>query len=192
VAVTPFRNRLYLIARDSGTGSLVITSAADLQRWDPWKPLPASSLAPSSPLPRPGWEIACTGSGSPTPRKPPQSSVVVSNSPQDGVTRTGWAVVEGGARPEGMPQTDQPADVAASLFDGRLYITSRWQPTSTGAAYVAVNFSSDGLNWSGWRQPQTTESYRPGTAPAIAGVGNHLYILAADADSPAPAQVSVH
>ena len=98
-------------------------------------------------------------------KKPPLSSVVVVNSTQDGVTWTGWEPVEGGARPEGMAQTDQPLDVAASQFDGRLYIASRWQPAGTGAAYTAVNFSSDGPNWSGWRQPETTTSYQPGAAP---------------------------
>ncbi len=114
-------------------------------------------------------------------RRPPLSSVVVGNSTQDGITWTGWEPVEGGQRPEGAPQTDQPVDVAASHFDGRLYIASRWQPADTHAVYAAVNFSSDGVNWSGWRQ----RGLKPGAAIGIAGVGNHLYVFAGTGDASA-------
>jgi hypothetical protein len=169
-----------------------MTSTSDLQRWDPWAPLPASSLAPASPVTAAWLGERLYVFGITDTKKPPLSTVVVVNSTQDGVTWTGWEVLEGGARPEGMAQTDQPLDVAASQFDGRLYIASRWQPAGTGAAYAAVNFSSDGVNWSGWRQPESTTSYQPGATPAIAGIGDHLYVFAADTGTAAPAQVSVH
>ena len=114
-------------------------------------------------------------------KKPPLSSVVVGNSTLDGITWTGWEVVEGGARPEGASQTDQPVDVAASHFDGRLYLASRWQPSGAGAAYAAVNFSSDGVNWSGWRQ----RDLQPGAPLGVAGVGNHLYVFGGKGDTSA-------
>lgn len=193
-AATAFGNRLHLVARDSSTGSLVMTSTSDLQLWESWVPLPASSLAPASPVAAARLADRLYVFGITDTKKPPLSSVVVGNSTADGVTWTGWQVIEGGARPEGMPPTDQPVDVTASHFEGRLYIASRWQPSGTDAAYVAVNFSSDGLNWSGWRQPQasTPNEFTPGAAPGIAGGGNHLYVFAVDADSSGPAPVSVH
>ena len=192
VAATPFANRLYLIARDSSTGSLVMTSTSDLQRWNGWAPVPTSGLAPPSPVAAAWLADRLYLFGIIDTEKPRGTSEVVVNSTQDGVTWTGWEMVEEGARPEGMAQTDQPLDVAASHFDGRLYIASRWQPAGTGAAYAAVNFSSDGVNWSGWRQPEATTGYQPGATPAIAGVGNHLYVFAAGPSTAAPAQVSVH
>ena len=181
VAATPFGNRLHLIARDSGTGVLAMTSAADLQRWDPWTPLPASSLAPTSPVAAAWLGQRLYVFGITDTKKPPLSSVVVGNSTLDGITWTGWEVVEGGARPEGASQTDQPVDVAASHFDGRLYLASRWQPSGAGAAYAAVNFSSDGVNWSGWRQ----RDLQPGAPLGVAGVGNHLYVFGGKGDTSA-------
>ena len=190
VAATPFGNRLHLIARNASTGALVTTSTADLLRWDPWAPLPPSSLAPASPVAAAALGGRMYVFGITDTKKPPMSAVVVVNSTQDGITWTGWEVVEEGVRPEGMLQTDQPVDVAASRFGDLLYLASRWQLAGTGAAYTAVNFSADGLNWSGWRQPETGAPYQPGAVPGIAGVGNHLYVLAANTGS--PGTVSVH
>jgi hypothetical protein len=44
--------------------------------------------------------------------------------------------------------------------------------------YVAVNFTSDGDNWSGWRIPDSTVQFQPAATAGLAAVGNHLYILA--------------
>jgi hypothetical protein len=44
--------------------------------------------------------------------------------------------------------------------------------------YVAVDFSGDGANWSGWRVPSSTLEFQPGDAPAVAANGNHVYVLA--------------
>jgi hypothetical protein len=193
VAATEFRNRLNLIARDAGTGSLMRTSTADLLLWDPWAPLPPSSLAPSSRVAAASlggriYVFGITDTG-----KPPESEVVVCNSSQDGITWTGWQVVEGGVRPERRLPTDQPLDVAAARFGDRLYIASRWLPAGSAEAYVAVNFTSDGSNWSGWRQPASTEAFHPALGLSLAGVENHLYVFgsAGDDSSPTPS-VWVH
>jgi hypothetical protein len=193
VAVTEFGNRLNIIARDSGTGSLVRTSTADLLLWDPWVPLPASALAPASPVATTSLGGRIYVFGISDTKKPPESSVVVCNSSQDGITWSGWQVVEGGVRPERSLPTDQPLDVAAAQFGDRIYIASRWQPEGGANAYVAVNFSSDGINWSGWRQPESTEPFHAAFGLGIAGLDHHLYVFASDADdsSPTPA-VSVH
>jgi len=189
VAATEFGNRLNIFARDSGTGSLVRTSTADLLRWDPWAPLPPSPLAPASPVATTSLGGRIYVFGITDTRKPPETSVVVCNSSQDGTTWSGWQEVEAGARPEGSLATDQPLDVAVTLFGDRIYIASRWQATGGANPYVAVNFSSDGTNWSGWRQPQSTEAFHAGLGVGIAGLDHHIYVFASAADdtSPTPA-----
>ena len=89
VAVTPFANRLHLIARDSSTGSLVMTSASDLLRWSPWTPLPASGLTPPSPVAAAWLTDRLYLFGITDTKNPPRSTEVVVSSTQDGVTWTG-------------------------------------------------------------------------------------------------------
>jgi hypothetical protein len=193
VAAATFANRLYLFARDSGTGSLEMTSTSDLQRWNGWAPVPVSGLAPRSPVAASEQAGRLYLFGITDTEKPIGTSEVVVNSTADGVTWSGWQMLEEGARPEGAAQTDQPLDVTASPFEGRLHLASRWQPAGQGtAAYTAVNFSADGVNWSGWRQPEATVADNPGATPALAGVGHHLYVFTAGPAAGGPAQISVH
>lgn len=109
------------------------------------------------------------------------ASVIMRNSTSDGVTWSGWDQVEGGLRPEGAAAADEPLDVAAGIFHDRIYVTSRWESTEGSAyetGYLAVNFSADGDDWSGWRIPQAESVYQAGNSAGLAAVGSHLYILA--------------
>jgi hypothetical protein len=113
--------------------------------------------------------------------KPPESKVVVVTSTDDTLVWTPWTLVEEGIRPEGRPAVDQPMDVAATSFGDRLYLASRWmgpESETDPGPYVAVDFSGDGTNWSGWRVPTSTLAFQPGDAPAVAANGNHVYVLA--------------
>ncbi len=132
ITTAAFRHRLYLLARDSGTNHLRMTSTADLDTFNPW----VDVLEPAG--------------------FPPVSSVAA-----------------------------EPLDVAAGIFRDRIYLATRWKPTN----HIALNFSEDGANWSGWRIPQfdVDPAFDPadlqfGATAALAPVGNHLYIFAPTLD----------
>ncbi|MGO9297426.1 MAG: hypothetical protein ACLP52_26700 [Streptosporangiaceae bacterium] len=118
--------------------------------------------------------------------KPPETAVVVRNATADGTNWAGWGEVETGARPAGSPASDQPLDVAATVFRDRVYVATRWQSSNTAAGdYMGVNFSADGGNWSGWRLPPSTVSCQPAATAGLAAVGNHPYIMTPQIDSAA-------
>ena len=118
--------------------------------------MPAAGLRPDSPV-----TAAVLGDrlflfGIYDTGKPPESKVVVVTSTDDTLVWTPWTLVEEGVRPEGRPAVDQPMDVAATTFGDRLYLASRWmgpESETDPGPYVAVDFSGDGTNWSGWRVP---------------------------------------
>jgi hypothetical protein len=188
IATSVFRNRLFLFAHDSTTDSLRLTSSADLIAWSSWVDVPPSGLPPVS-------AVASAALGDTLhlfrvfdSRK--EENVVMHTSTVDGTTWTGWAVVEGGIRLEELPGADV-LDVEATVFRDRVYLASRWKATD-GSARIAVNFSGDGENWSGWRIPQSTAEplldylstaqpplvLQPNAPPGLAPLNNHLYILA--------------
>jgi hypothetical protein len=181
IAIVEFGHRLHIFARDSGTSVLRFISSSDLLVWSSWQDVPAAGLGPDSPV-----AAAVLGDrlflfGIYDTGKPPESKVVVVTSTADTVTWTPWNLVEGGLRPEDRPAADQPLDVAATTFGDRLYLATRWQGPSGESdpgPYVAVNFSGDGSNWSGWRVPASTLAFAPSTAPAVAANGNHVYVAA--------------
>jgi hypothetical protein len=178
IATAVFRNRLYLFARDSATNALRVTSSADLDSWDPWATIPRSGSPPASAVAATALGDTLYVFGVHQTGQPPQTAVV-RNSTQDGSTWTGWDLVEAGARPE--VRAAQPLDVAATAFRDRVYIASRWQSKDSAGEnifYVAVNFSGDGDNWSGWRRPESVNQIQASATPGLAAVGNHLYILA--------------
>jgi hypothetical protein len=186
IATVEFGHRLHVFARDAATSVLRFTSSSDLLTWAPWENVPAAGLRPASPV-----AAAVLGDrlflfGIYDTGKPPESQVVVVASTDDTVVWTPWTLVEGGARPEDRPPVDQPLDVAATAFGGRLYVASRWMgpgSESDPGPYLAVNFSGDGTNWSGWRVPPSTVPFPPSTAVAAAANGNHVYLLAPMLDS---------
>ena len=195
VAAAAFRSRLYVFARDSTTGALRVTSSADVMQWEPWTDVPTGGLGAMSAVAAAALGDTLHLFGLHDTKKPPESNVVVHNSTGDGAVWAGWDVVENGARPEGQPSADQPLDVSATEFDDRVYIASRWGLTNTDSQYMAVNFSGDGENWSGWRQPESpTLVFRPGGTAGLAAAGNHLYVLAPtlQATEGANAPVSAH
>jgi len=134
IATAAFRNRLYLFARDSASGALRATSSADLESWNAWVDVPSGGLAPTSAVAAAALGDTLHLFGLHDTNKPPRTNVVVHNSTVDGGNWTGWSIVENGARPERQPQTDQPLDVAATVFGNRVYIASRWESASTGGA----------------------------------------------------------
>jgi hypothetical protein len=116
--------------------------------------------------------------------KPPGTSVVAHNSTGDGITWTGWVEVENGARPLGQP-TAQPVDVAATVFRDRIYLATRWEDAAgTQSFFMAVNFSGDASNWSGWRSPESTVDFLPAATAGVAPLNHHLYIAAPQIASP--------
>lgn len=202
IATAVFRHRLYVIARDSATNGLRITSTDDLVTWDPWTDIPA----PGGPVVLPGSAVVATSVAaaaladalhifvvySARARRAGGASVrsLLHNSTLQGSTWTGWQEVERGTKLEGG---GMPLDVAALAFQGRVYIASRWDtvriPLPEGETFstdvIAVNFSEDGENWSGWRipledHPRVIQDRAAGTTAALAGLGNHLYIFARD------------
>jgi hypothetical protein len=181
IATVEFGHRLYIFARDGATSVLRFTSSSDLLIWSPWEDVPAVGLRPDSPV-----AAAVLGDrlflfGIYDTGKPPKSKVVVVTSTDDTLVWTPWTLVEEGIRPEGRPAVDQPMDVAATSFGDRLYLASRWmgpESETDPGPYVAVDFSGDGTNWSGWRVPTSTLAFQPGDAPAVAANGNHVYVLA--------------
>jgi hypothetical protein len=182
IATAVFRSRLYVFGRDSSSNSLRLASTADLLAWSPWADVPMAGLSPTSPVAAAALGDRLYIFGINQTGKPPEIGAVVSNSTLDGTTWTGWTEVEAGLRPAGMPSADEALDVAASVDQGRLYIAARWQSATTTAGqnsyYVAVNFTSDGDNWSGWRIPDSTVQFQPAATAGLVAVGNHLYILA--------------
>jgi hypothetical protein len=187
IATAVFRHRLYLLARDSGTSHLRVTSTADLETFSSWVDIgqpggfpPVSAVA-----------AAVLGESFHTEetlhifgvfqnsKDPSHGTVIMHNSTADGNAWTGWTIVEGGAHPEGSAA--EPLDVAAGIFQDRIYLATRWKPTN----HIAVNFSEDGTNWSGWRVPQydadpdiDPSDLEFAATASLAAVGNHLYIFA--------------
>jgi len=178
IATAVFRNRLYLFARDSATNALRVTSSADLESWDTWTTIPRSGPPPASAVTAVALEDTLYVFGVHQTGQSPQTAVV-RNTTHDGNTWTGWDLVEAGARPD--IRAAHPLDVAATVFRDRIYIASRWQSEDSAGKnifYVAVNFSGDGDNWSGWRRPESIAQHQASATPGLAAVGNHLYILA--------------
>jgi hypothetical protein len=180
VAAAVFRDRMYVIARESASGQLRLTSTADMRIWNSWTDVPPTG-SPS------GSAVAAAALGDKlyifgvfsTGKSP--ASVIMRNSTSDGVTWSGWDQVEAGLRPEGAAAADEPLDVAAGIFHDRIYLTSRWESTEGSAyetGYLTVNFSADGDDWSGWRIPQPESVFQARNAAGLAAVGSHLYILA--------------
>jgi hypothetical protein len=181
VAVTVFRDRLYMVARDSISSELLMTSTSDLRIWSPWVNLPPA-MQPASPVAAAtlGDKLFIFGVFK-TRRN--QDLVILRNWTTDGLAWSGWDMVEAGLRPgEGTP-ADYPLDVAAGIFEGRIYIASRWASPPPDQEheehyYVAVNFSEDGDDWSEWRIPQSDVSVEPSGSPGLAAVDNHFYLFA--------------
>jgi hypothetical protein len=173
IATTVFRHRLYLLARDSASSQLRMTSTSDLRLWNPWVDVPPA-MQPASPVAAAtlGERLFIFGIFK-TGKSP--DLVILRNSTSDGSTWSGWDLVEAGLRPEQGSPTDYPVDVAAGIFQGRLYIACRW---AAPAYYIAVNFSEDGDNWSGWRIPESDVEVQPSGPAGLAAVHNHLYIFA--------------
>ena len=181
IATVAFQHRLYLLARDSGTNHLRMISTDDLDRYSPWVDIaepagfPPVSSAAAAVLGETLHIFVLYKNTKSRTREP----VIMHNSTADGSTWAGWNTVEGGAHPEGP--TAEPLDVAAGIFQNRVYLAARWQPTN----HIALNFSEDGVNWSGWRIPQydVDPDFDPtdlqfGATAALASGGNHLYVFA--------------
>lgn len=181
IAVAVVRDRLYMVARDSTSSQLRISSTSDLRIWNPWVDVPPM-LQSASPV-----AVATLGDklfvfGVFKSRRN-QELVIMRNSTTDGLAWTGWNIVEAGLRPEEGTPADDPLDVAAGVFEGRIYIATRWtspppDQEHEGRYYVAVNFSEDGDDWSGWRIPQSDATVEPSGPPGLAPVDNHLYLFA--------------
>jgi hypothetical protein len=178
IATAVFRNRLYLFARDS-TGALQYTSTADIDSWNAWVNVPGAGLSHDSAVTAAAlddtlyiFDVHQTG-------KTSEPAVVVWNSTVDGSAWTGWDMVEGGVQPGGLAK---PLDVSATTFRDRVYIASRWESSDATRHFMAVNFSADGANWSGWREPESTVQYQPSATAGLAAVGNHLYIFTPQMD----------
>jgi hypothetical protein len=181
IASVVFRNRLYLLARDLTTGFLNVTSSTDLESWEPWAQLPKSALSPAYRVAAAVLRDTLFVFGIHQIGTDQNSAVVVRTSTLDGITWTGWEQVEAGAFfPEHEIGTTQPLYISATVFRDRVYIATPWKFTDmTGEIryYVAVNFSGDGENWSGWRQPESILAFESGASVGLAAVGNHLYIV---------------
>jgi hypothetical protein len=194
IATVAFGNRLSVFAYD-GAGHLQAASTADLEVWAGWAAVPPVGMVPSS-----GVAAAALGGTLhlfglfPDP-KAPQTSFVVHNSSMDGSTWSGWSLVERGGHPVEAP-SDTPLDVAATASTDRVYLVTRWRTASPGgqtSAYIAVNFSGDGENWSGWREPEATPPPEPSNSPAITFLGDHVYVASPTVDAVGDnTQVLVH
>jgi hypothetical protein len=191
-ATSVFAHRLHVVASDSSTGQLRVTSTPDLLTWSPWVNLPSPGLARTSAPAAAALDDQLFVFAVFDTLKAPNPLVVMRTSSADGASWTPWTLVESGFHPQNAA-TDRPLDVAAGTSGDRVYIATRWQPT-TGAPetpYIAHNFSEDGQNWSGWRRPPANTDFRAATTPGLAAVGNHLYTLAARADSGASDDLSI-
>lgn len=178
VALAELHNRLCMLARESGSQSLQITFTSDVRAWTPWAVVPAAGLAPTAAV------AAATLNGTlflfglyVTGKTP--GVVVVVNSSSDGSTWSGWGEVEFGLRPEQGLTSDVPLDVAATAFEGELHLAVRWKSETNleTTHYVATNSSRDGTDWSGWRIPDSDNTFAPSSSSAVAGTDGHLYIL---------------
>lgn len=181
ITTAVFRHRLYLLARDSATNHLRMTSTADLDTFNPWVDVlepsgfpPVSSVAAVAL----GESLHIFGVYQNT-KDQNHGAIIMHKSTTDGSTWTGWDTVEGGAHPEGSAA--EPLDVAVGIFQDRIYLATRWKPTN----HIALNFSEDGANWSGWRIPRfdvdphvDPPDLQFSATAALAPVGNHLYIFA--------------
>jgi hypothetical protein len=175
-ATAVFRNRMFVLAVDSTTASLRATSSADLISWSPWADVPITGLhLISAPAAATLGDTLHVFAVFRTGKRP--ATVIMRNATKDGTVWTGWDTVEGGAPPEGHPD-DEVLDVSATTFSDRVYLASRWQNVGDATLYVAVNFSGDGENWSGWRPPPGAIDMPPNDATGVAAAGNHLYVLA--------------
>lgn len=210
IATTVFRHRLYVIAKDSSTGQILMTSTDDLVTWAPWTDVPQPLIYPNLPA---GWTASSLAAATlgdalhifvvysySAPRAGGDDliaraqaagvKVLLHNSTLQGSTWAGWREVERGTKLKGG---GKPLDVAAVAFQGRIYIASRWDTVELDGEFeivrhnlIAVNFSEDADNWSGWRIPPVgypggvPSNQAAGTTAALAGVGNHLYIFAPD------------
>jgi hypothetical protein len=188
VAAAGFLNRLYVIVTLSTSGQIQMASTADLTIWTSWADVPSPG-APRSALAAAtlGGKLFLFGVFTTVNARKEKGDFVMWNSTADGVTWTGWEIVESGLPPEGAGPADAPLDVAAAIFRDRVYIASRWQSTqgTNQPSYVAVNFSKDGADWSGWRvpaveppDPDLNLRFHPEKTIGLAATGNHLYILA--------------
>ncbi len=171
-----------MIARDSSFGQLRMTSTSDLRIWDSWADVPPAALQATSPVAAAtlGDRLYLFGVFK-TGKRP--DLAVMSNSTADGLTWSGWGVVEAGLGPLQGTRADSPLNVAAGTFLGRIYIACTWRSPPPdqeheGFDYIAVNFSEDGDNWSGWRLPESDVKFEPSNPAAVAAVGNHLYVFA--------------
>jgi hypothetical protein len=181
VAVTVFRHRLYMIARESSSSQLRITSTSDLLVWNPWVNLPPASQS-ASPVTAATLGDKLFAFGVFKTGKNPDV-VILGNSTMDGLAWSGWDLVEAGLRPADGAPADYPLDVGAGVFEGRIYLASRWRspppdPEHEGHDYVAINFSEDGVDWSGWRIPRSDIGIEQGGPLGLAAVDNHLYLFA--------------
>jgi hypothetical protein len=179
ITTTVFRDRLYVVAKDSDTKYLRITSTDDLVTWDPWADIPQPIIDPT--LPAEGVEASSVAAAtlddtlhifavySVRVPGPPQArarigetaagrQVLLHNSTLQDGTWSGWHLVEKGTS---LKNAETPLDVAAVAHQHRIYIASRWDrvryPLPEGEESVrdviGINFSEDGGNWSGWRIP---------------------------------------
>jgi hypothetical protein len=179
VALTVFRDRLIMLAKDQ-SNHIHLTSTSDLRIWNPWAIVP-TTLPPASPLTAAALSDRLFVFGVFKTGKRPDV-IVMLNSTADGTTWSGWEPIEAGLHPEEGTASDSPLDVAATTFDGRLYIASRWvspppDPEHEGTTYLALNFSEDGDNWSGWRIPASDVTVLPSKSTGITAVDNHLYLF---------------
>ena len=100
IAAAVFRHRLYLLARESTSGTIRMTSTSDLRIWAPWAQVPSPGLQSGSTL------AAATLAGKlfifnvfKTGKRP--AVVIMGNSTSDGVNWSGWLEIEAGLYPEG-------------------------------------------------------------------------------------------
>jgi hypothetical protein len=188
VAAAVFLDRLHVIVTPSTSGQIQMASTADMTIWTPWADVPSpGGLRSAVAAATLGGKLFLFGVFTTVNARKEKGTFVMWNSTADGVTWTGWEIVESGLPPKGAGPEYAPLDVAAGIFRNRVYIASRWQSTqgTNQPIYIAVNFSKDGDNWSGWRvpavEPPDTDlnlRFRPQRTVGLAAIGNHLYILA--------------
>lgn len=188
VAAAVFLNRLYVIVTPSASGQIQMSSTADMNIWTSWVDVPSGGLLSGPAAATLGGTLFLFGVFATVNARKVKGPYVMWNSTVDGLTWTGWELVEFGLQPEGAGATDAPLDVTAGILQDRVYIASRWQSTqgSNHPIYVAVNFSQDGSNWSGWRVPSVEPpdpnlTFSPQQTVGLAATGSHLYILAPNA-----------
>lgn len=187
VTTVVFRYRLYLFSRDTMTNHLILYWTSDLDTWQAG----GTVLEPAGPPPSSVAAVELRGTLHlfgvyRNPRDEAHVAILHKSTP-DGITWTGWDIVEGGAHPVDPAtfEVPEPLDVAAGVFRDRIYVAARWRPTN----HIAVNFSGNGADWSGWRFPERDpdpDHLGAGPLPpdlaflataALAPVDHHLYIF---------------